>query len=76
MEDTRQAIIEVAASYYANWKIAHISRELSDLHLGYYNGALNIAKLLGITEEEIIDTAYKLYGKTIQDVSNEYLPSF
>lgn len=74
--EIREKAIELAASYYANWKAceAALERDEGWEYRNKYEGALRMAILLGVDngegeseiEREIKDTAYSLWGDEIR----------
>lgn len=65
--DVRAKAINLAASYYANWQYSRVSLNY-DAERDYrnkYDGALCMARLLGIEAAEIERTAWRRYGEEI-----------
>lgn len=65
--EIREKAIELAASYFANWKACEAEHEYDDA-AGYkntYEGAMRMAAIMGIEASEIEDAAWKLYGDEI-----------
>lgn len=71
--EIRSRAIELAASYYANWQACRAASEHDDArdYRNKYEGALRMAVLMGIGEDEcaiereIEKTAYRLWGDEI-----------
>lgn len=74
--EIRAKAIELAASYYANWKVCEAALEHREGwdYRNKYEGAMRMAILLGVDngegedkiEREIKDTAYRLWGDEIE----------
>lgn len=76
--ENRAKIIELVASYYANWQACEAALEYDEgnEYRNRYEGALRTALLMGLDngkgedgfEWEIKDTAYRLWGDEIVKV--------
>lgn len=73
MNEIKSKAIELAASYFANWKASEAALEYDDArdYRNRYDGARQMAALMGIEESEIEETAWKLYGEEIGKIYNE-----
>lgn len=65
--EMRTKVINLAASYFANWKYYSVTHEYDEAarYSAKYDGAKCAAALLGIEEAEIEEAAWKQYGDEI-----------
>lgn len=65
--ELRDRAIDLAASYFANWKAYEAALEYDDErnYRNRYEGAMQMAALLGIEEAEIEAYAWDKWGKEI-----------
>lgn len=72
-EELRNALIDLAASYYAN-RVCEEGMCHYDSAKAYGNqfeGAARMAALMGIEEKELKDYAWKKWGKEMQEAADE-----
>lgn len=73
IDDVKSRVIDLAASYFANWRAAMAAHEADDErdYRCKYEGAQLTAALLGIEEREIEEHAWKKWGDEIGRVYAE-----
>lgn len=71
--DIRQKAIELAATLFANWKAYESEHDYAESarYRDKYMGAECMAKLMGITSDEIEQYAWKTYGSEIGRIYEE-----
>lgn len=65
--EIRAKALEVAAGFYANWKACLAALEYDEErdYRNKYDGARQMAAIMGIEESEIEEMAWRLYGNEI-----------
>ena len=74
----RNRAIEIAASYFADWKLAAVEHRANDerMYHAKYDAARQMAALLDIDEETIQTTAWRKYGGEIAKAHEENNATF
>lgn len=71
--EMRNRMIDLAASYFANWQASMAALETDEErdYCNRYEGAMQMAALLGIEEKEIQDYAWGKWGEEIGRLYDE-----
>ena len=71
--EIRAKALNLAASYFANWKASAAEHDYDAEREYYhkYDAARCMAAIIGIEEQEIEDTAWKMYGDEIRKLYDE-----